>query len=127
MVETLHQLALGLGGGLDEQLGGGHELSRLRRQKLLGSRKFDVATPGHVSVSAEGPGLPYVGHHLGHNLLGFLEHYETSCLFKSIIIRLGIIDTSALQGVIMIKFTIGVHLSMVSVGDTMTINMTVIL
>ena len=72
-VETLHQLALRLGGRLDEQLGGGDELPGLRGEQLLGSAELGVAPLRDVSIGAERPGLSDVDHDLSYNLLRLLD------------------------------------------------------
>ena len=86
VVETLHQLTLRLGGGLDEQLGGGDELPGLRGQQLLGPHELGLVPLRHVATGAQGPRLPDVLHNCRHNLLGLLEHDQAAGGLEGVIV-----------------------------------------
>ena len=86
VVEALHQLTLGLGGGLDEQLGGGDKLPGLRGQELLGPDELGLIPLRHVATGTQGPRLPNVLHNCRHNLLGLLEHDQAAGGLERVIV-----------------------------------------
>ena len=95
VVEALHQLTLGLRGRLDEQLGGRHELPRLRGQQLLGARELGLAARAHVAVGADCARLADVDHDLGHHLLRLLEHDQPPRSLQRVVLSLGVIHAGA--------------------------------
>ena len=130
VVQTLHQLALRLGGGLDEQLGGGDELAGLRGQQFLGSPELCVAPLSDVSVSAERPGLSDVDNDLSHDLLRLLEDDQPAGLLQSVVVQVGVVHAGAgpsLQGLVVLELTVGVDILVVTIGNPVSIGVSVIL
>ena len=112
VVETFHQLALALGGRLDKQLAGGDKLASLGRQQLLGSEEGSLVSVLSLAGQAEHLALPQVLRHVGHHLLGLLEHnHPAGCLQSLVLIRrVRIVDACAFQTVVLVKVGVGVDI-----------------
>ncbi len=88
VIETLHELALTLGGRLDKELGGRHKLARLHRQLFLGVQELVLvpAMRGLAPRHAEGARIMQVAGHVTHHLLRFSEDEHSTRLFQSVVV-----------------------------------------
>ena len=140
VVEALHELALALGGGLDEELAGRDELPRLGGEQLLGPQEgcfvavFTLASKTEhlvmimvniameimrikMSGQPEHLTLPQVLCDMGDHLLSLLEHDHPARRLQSLVLVrcVGVVHTCTFQAVVLVEVRVGVDVLCVSV------------
>ena len=131
MVEALHELALALGGGLDEELAGRDELARLGGEQLLGPQErglvavfalasktehlvimmVNIVMKMKMSGQTEHLTLPQVLCDMGDHLLSLLEHDHPARRLQSLVLVrcVGVVHTCTFQAVVLVEVRVGVH------------------
>ena len=129
VVEALHELALALGGGLDEELAGRDELARLGGEQLLGPQErgliavFALASKTehlvmrmvNIVMEMSGPTthltLPQVLCDMGYHLLSLLEHDHPARRLQSLVLVrcVGVVHACTFQAVVLVEVRVGVH------------------
>ena len=138
VVEALHELALALGGGLDEELAGRDELPRLSCEQLLGPQErglvpvFALASKTEhlvmmmlnivlkimrMSGQTEHLTLPQVLCDMGDHLLSLLEHDHPARRLQSLVLVrcVGVVHTCTFQAVVLVEVRVGVDILCVPV------------
>ena len=128
VVEALHELALALGGGLDEELAGRDELARLGGEQLLGPQErglvavFALASKTehlvrimfNIVMEMSGPTthltLPQVLCDMGDHLLSLLEHDHPARRLQSLVLVrcVRVVHTCTFQAVVLVEVRVGV-------------------
>ena len=133
VVETLHELALALSGGLDEELAGRDELARLGGEQLLGPQErglvavFALASKTEhlvimmvnivtkkmkMSGQTEHLTLPQVLCDMGDHLLSLLENNHPARRLQSLVLVrcVGVVHACTFQAVVLVEVRVGVDI-----------------
>ena len=132
VVEALHELALALGGGLDEELAGRDELARLGGEQLLGPQErglvavfalasktehlvimmVNIVMKMKMSGQTEHLTLPQVLCDMGDHLLSLLEHDHPARRLQSLVLVrcVGVVHTCTFQAVVLVEVRVGVDI-----------------
>ena len=132
VVEALHELALALSGGLDEELAGRDELARLGGEQLLGPQErglvavfalasktehlvimmVNIVMKMKMSGQTEHLTLPQVLCDMGDHLLSLLEHDHPARRLQSLVLVrcVGVVHACTFQAVVLVEVRVGVDI-----------------
>jgi len=117
VVEALHELALALGGGLDEELAGRDELARLGGEQLLGPQERGLVAVFALASKTEHLTLPQVLCDMGDHLLSLLEHDHPARRLQSLVLVrcVRVVHACTFQAVVLVEVRVGVDVFRVPV------------